>query len=42
MAHEMIHLYQDETGTARGHHNPKFLKLAKRVCKIHGFDPESF
>ena len=25
MAHEMIHLYQDETGTARGHHNPKFL-----------------
>jgi hypothetical protein len=42
MAHEMIHLYQDETGTARGHHNPKFLKLAKRVCAIHGFDPESF
>ena len=42
MAHEMIHLYQDETGTARGHHNPKFLKLARRVCKIHGFDPESF
>ncbi len=42
MAHEMIHLYQDETGTARGHHNPKFRKLAKRVCKIHGFDPETF
>jgi hypothetical protein len=42
MAHEMIHLYQDETGTARGHHNPKFLKLAKRVCKIHGFDQDSF
>jgi hypothetical protein len=42
MAHEMIHLYQDETGTARGHHNPKFLKLAKRVCAIHGFDLESF
>ena len=42
MAHEMIHLYQDETGTARGHHNPKFRKLAKRVCAIHGFDPESF
>jgi predicted SprT family Zn-dependent metalloprotease len=42
MAHEMIHLYQDETGTARGHHNPKFRKLAKRVCRIHGFDPESF
>jgi hypothetical protein len=42
MAHEMIHLYQDETGTARGHHNPKFRKLAKRVCAIHGFDPETF
>ena len=42
MAHEMIHLYQDETGTARGHHNPKFRKLARRVCRIHGFDPESF
>jgi hypothetical protein len=42
MAHEMIHLYQDETGTARGHHNPKFRKLAKRVCDIHGFDLESF
>ena len=42
MAHEMIHLYQHETGTARGHHNPAFLKLAKRVCDIHGFDFESF
>ena len=42
MAHEMIHLYQDETGTARGHHNPKFHKLAKRVCTLHGFDPENF
>src|SRR5579863_4472373 len=42
MAHEMIHLYQDETGTARGHHNPRFRKLAKRVCAIHGFDLESF
>lgn len=42
MAHEMIHLYQDETGTARGHHNPAFKKIAKRVCSIHGFDLESF
>ena len=42
MAHEMIHLYQDETGTARGHHNPAFLKLAKRVCDYHGFDLENF
>jgi hypothetical protein len=42
MAHEMIHLYQDETGNARGHHNPAFQKLARRVCAIHGFDLESF
>jgi hypothetical protein len=42
MAHEMIHLYQDENGTARGHHNPQFLRLAARVCAIHGFDPEEF
>jgi len=42
MAHEMIHLYQDETGTARGHHNPAFQKLARRVCAAHGFDLESF
>ena len=42
MAHEMIHLYQDETGTARGHHNPAFQRIARRVCSIHGFDYESF
>ncbi|HJR55150.1 MAG TPA: SprT-like domain-containing protein [Rhizomicrobium sp.] len=42
MAHEMIHLYQDETGSARGHHNPQFLSLAARVCAFHGFDLESF
>jgi hypothetical protein len=42
MAHEMIHLYQDETGTARGHHNPEFRKLARRVCAMHGFDPATF
>lgn len=42
MAHEMIHLYQDETGSARGHHNPQFRKLAARVCALHGFDFESF
>lgn len=42
MAHEMIHLYQDENGTARGHHNPEFRRLAKRVCAVHGFDFEDF
>jgi hypothetical protein len=42
MAHEMIHLYQDETGSARGHHNPQFRALAARVCAFHGFDLETF
>jgi len=42
MAHEMIHLYQDENGAARGHHNPEFRRLARRVCAIHGFDLEAF
>ena len=42
MAHEMIHLYQDETGGARGHHNPQFRRLAKRVCVLHGFDFADF
>ena len=42
MAHEMIHLYQDENGTARGHHNPEFHRLAARVCTMHGFDPATF
>ena len=42
MAHEMIHLYQDENGWARGHHNPQFRALSARVCAIHGFDLESF
>lgn len=42
MAHEMIHLYQDENGWARGHHNSQFRRLAKRVCSAHGFDFAQF
>jgi hypothetical protein len=42
MAHEMIHLYQDETGNARGQHNPQFQRLAKRVCSLHGFNAADF
>jgi hypothetical protein len=42
MAHEMIHLYQDENGKARGNHNPEFMRLAKRVCAVHGFDLKAF
>ncbi len=43
MAHEMIHLYQHEKGRCtRGVHNAQFRHIAARVCRIHGFDPETF
>lgn len=43
MAHEMIHLYQHENGSAtRSDHNAEFERIASRVCRIHGFDRESF
>lgn len=45
MAHEMIHGYQDvvrKTGSKRTPHNAEFKRLAKRVCKIHGFKYEGF
>jgi hypothetical protein len=43
MAHEMIHLYQHEKGgCTRGVHNAQFKRIAARVCRIHGFDLESF
>lgn len=43
MAHEMVHLYEQETGFATAaQHTKTFLKLAERVCKYHGFDPKAF
>ena len=44
MAHEMIHAHQRETNmeTKGAAHNAAFLKLAKRVCDVHGFDPKLF
>jgi hypothetical protein len=43
MAHEMIHLYQHEKGgCTRGVHNAQFKRVAARVCRIHGFDLETF
>jgi hypothetical protein len=39
----MIHLYQHENGSCtRGSHNSEFERIAARVCRIHGFDRESF
>ena len=44
MAHEMIHLHEEEAGLSRPgvQHSTTFQKLAKRVCKIHGFDEATF
>ncbi len=43
MAHEMIHLHQHEKGgCSRSAHNAHFNRLAARVCRVHGFDRESF
>ena len=43
MAHEMIHLYQHENGSAtKSSHNAEFERIASRVCRIHGFNREEF
>ncbi|MCR4302259.1 MAG: SprT-like domain-containing protein [Sulfuricaulis sp.] len=43
MAHEMIHERQEIAKTARrGGHNKEFHRLAKRVCKVHGWDSRLF
>lgn len=43
MAHEMIHERQEIARTARrGGHNAEFHRLAKRVCKVHGWDARLF
>ncbi|OFX03269.1 MAG: hypothetical protein A3E78_12080 [Alphaproteobacteria bacterium RIFCSPHIGHO2_12_FULL_63_12] len=39
MAHEMIHLRQDELGLKRTH-GKGFAALAHQVSKVHGFDPK--
>lgn len=41
MAHEMIHIYQVETGLP-ANHGKDFQKLAKLVCDVHGFDLKRF
>lgn len=45
VSHEMIHLKQaiDKTEPKRiGGHNAEFRRLAKPVCKIHGWDYKAF
>lgn len=41
IAHEIIHLRQFITGDT-GNHNAYFHKMARQVCKAHGYDPKSF
>lgn len=43
MAHEMIHIHQEESRSATSsEHNAAFHKYAAVVCKYHGFDPKTF
>jgi hypothetical protein len=44
MAHEMIHVRQRiaKTETRGVEHNAEYLRLANRVCRIHGFDNGQF
>lgn len=44
MAHEMIHAYQaiSKTETKGAEHNAAFRRIARCVCRYHGFDPREF
>jgi len=43
VAHEMIHLYQAESGTStKANHNAEFNDIADYVCATHGFDRRQF
>ncbi len=42
-AHEMLHLYQAESGEeTKSEHNADFRRLSKIVCRYHGWDPLEF
>lgn len=44
MAHEMVHMRQAMAGTEtpNAKHNAEFWRLARLVCREHGFDPRLF
>ncbi|MBI3676025.1 MAG: SprT-like domain-containing protein [Proteobacteria bacterium] len=44
MAHEMIHQYQQRarTETPNTEHNAEFKRLARTVCRHHGWDEKEF
>ena len=41
MAHEMCHVRQFRLGDT-GNHNDLFYRLARTVCRSHGFDYKTF
>lgn len=41
MAHEMVHIMCDREGV-RSERGSRFIRLAKTVCRHHGFDPKNF
>lgn len=43
MAHEMIHVHENETGMmTRAQHSETFMLLATKVCELYGWDVETF
>lgn len=44
MGHEMIHLHEEQCGTASPHtmHNKAFIAWSKLACKWHGWDFKLF
>lgn len=42
MAHEMCHLQQRRTAPREGVHGKEFKRLARLVCRHHGFDLKTF
>lgn len=43
MAHEMIHVHENETEMmTRAQHSPTFVILARRVCKRYGWNLDDF
>jgi len=41
LAHEMLHLRQHLRGD-KEYHGPRFKRAALSICRIHGFDPNTF
>jgi hypothetical protein len=42
VAHEAIHVHIDGKGLERATHGKVFMKLARQVCRLHGFDFNGF